>query len=143
MSFSLFGILVLRSKPADIVGMERSVTVAVIDGNPGTRQGVIRQLQQMPGISVVGEAGEPGEALRVVCDRQPDVVVMDVRRIDPNAAEFVGRMAAAVPQSGIVILTAYLTEGERFDLMRAGARAILLKEIDSGRLIRTIRAVAA
>lgn len=123
--------------------MERSVTVAVLDGHPGTRQGLIRRLGQVPGISIVGEAGDPGEALRLVGDRRPDVIVMDVRRIDPNAAGFLGRIAAAAPEAGIVVLTAYLTEREQSDLTRAGARAILLKEIDSGRLVRTIRAVAA
>jgi DNA-binding NarL/FixJ family response regulator len=123
--------------------MEACVTVVVVDGNPGARQGLIRRLRQMPGISVVGEAGDPDEALRVVRDGRPDVVVTDLRRIDPNAAEFLGRMAATAPQAGIVILTAYLTEGERSNLMRAGARAILLKEIDSGTLVWTIRTVAA
>jgi DNA-binding NarL/FixJ family response regulator len=52
-------------------------------------------------------------------------------------------MVGAAPQTGIVILTAYLTEAERSDLMRAGARAILLKEIDSRTLVWTIRTVAA
>ena len=92
---------------------------------------------------MVGEAAEPDEALKIVRNQQPHVVVMDVRRIDRNAAEFVDRMAVAVPQSGIVILTAYVTEQERAELMRAGARAILLKEIDSERLVRTIQTVAA
>lgn len=92
---------------------------------------------------MVGEAAEPDEALNIVRNQRPHVVVMDVRRIDRNAAEFVDRMAVTVPQSGIVILTAYVTEQERSQLMRAGARAILLKEIDSERLVRTIQTVAA
>ena len=123
--------------------MESSISVAVIDAHPGTRQWLIRRLRQTTGISVVGEAAQPCEALKLVCNRRPRVVLMDVRRIDRNAAEFVDRMAAAVPQSGIVILTAYVTERERSDLMRAGARAILLKEIDSERLVQTIQTVAA
>jgi DNA-binding NarL/FixJ family response regulator len=123
--------------------MELSVTVAVVAGNPGARQALIGRLRQMPGISVVGEAGSPDEALRAVRNGRPDVVVIDLRRVDPNAAEFLSRMVAAAPQTGIVILTAYLTEAERADLMRSGARAILLKEIDSGTLVRTIRTVAA
>lgn len=117
--------------------------MAVVDGNPGTRRGLICRLGQMPGISVVGEAGGPSEALTVVSDRRPDVVVMDLRRIAPDGAEFLGRLARAAPQAGIVVLTAYLTERERSDLMGAGARTILLKEIDSGTLIRTIRTIAA
>lgn len=117
--------------------------MAVVDGNSRTRGELVRRLGQMPGISVVGEAGDPREALTVVTDRRPDVVVMDLRRIAPDGAEFLGRLAAAAPQAGIVVLTAYLTEGERADLLRAGARAILLKEIDSGALVRTIRMIAA
>lgn len=123
--------------------MEPSVTVVVVDGNPGTRQELVRRLAQVSGISVVGEAREPGEALTVVGDRQPDVVLTDLRRIAPDGAEFLGRLTRAAPRARIVILTAYLTERERADLTRAGARAILLKEIDSATLVRTVRTVAA
>ncbi len=123
--------------------MERQITVAVIDGNGETRQRLIRRLQRTTGISVVGEAGEPGEALRVVRDQRPEVIVIDLRRFDHNGARFLGKIVSTVPRSAIVILTAYLAEGERSDLMRAGARAILFKEIDSERLVQTIRRVAA
>lgn len=122
--------------------MQRSVTVAIVDGNRGTRQGLSRRLGQMPEISVVGEAGEPGEAMRLVSDRRPDVVVLDLRRLAPDGAEFLGRLAKAAAPARIVVLTAYLTEPEEAELMRAGARAILLKEIDSEALARTIRMVA-
>lgn len=122
--------------------MKSSVRVAVFDGNPGTLQGLIHRLQQVPGIVVVGQAQDPCEALGVVRERQPDVVVMDLRRLTPNAAEFLEQLTAAAHQAGIVVLTAYLTECERADLTQAGARAIMLKEIDSDALIRTIRTVA-
>ena len=122
--------------------MERSVTVAVFDGNSGTLQGLIHRLQQVPRITVVGQAQEPSEALAVVRERQPDVVVMDLRRIAPNAVEFLEQLRAAAPQAEIVVFTAYLTECERADLTRAGARAIVLKEIDSDALVRAIRSVA-
>jgi two-component system nitrate/nitrite response regulator NarL len=123
--------------------MERSVMVAVVDGNTGARGVLVRRLKQVPGISVVGEAGDAGEALRVVGSCRPEVVLLDFRRIAPNGAELLDRLATLAPQAGVVIITAYLTERERTDLMRAGARAILLKEIDSERLVGTIRTVAA
>ena len=119
------------------------MTVAIIDVNLGTLQGLIYRLQQVPRIAVVGQAQDPCEALAVVRERQPDVVVMDLRRLTPNAAEFLELLTAAAPQSGIVVLTAYLTERERADLTRAGARAIVLKEIDSETLVRTIHTVAS
>lgn len=123
--------------------VERSIAVAVVDGNPGTRKGLSRRLRQISGIVVVGEAGDQEAALRVVHDTQPDVVVMDLRRIAPDGAEFLAKVAAARPQAGIMVLTAYLSERERSDLMQAGARATLFKEIDSETLIRTIRTIAA
>ncbi|MBI4594707.1 MAG: response regulator transcription factor [Candidatus Rokubacteria bacterium] len=122
--------------------MQRCVTVAVADGNRGTRQGLIRRLGRMPDISVVGEAGDPAEALRVVSDRRPDVVVLDLRRLAPDGTEFLGRLAEAAAPTRIVVLTAYVRDEERAELTRAGARAVLLKEIDSEALARTIRAVA-
>ena len=102
---------------------------------------MIRRLEQVRGISVVGEARDASEALAVVSDRRPDVVVTDLRRIASNGTEFLGQLGRAAPQARIVVLTTYLAEGERADLSRAGARAILLKEIDSGTLVRTIRRV--
>ena len=122
--------------------MERPVTVVIVDGNPGTRAGLARRLMQVPGISVVAEGRDEEEAVRVVGERRPDVVVADVPRMAPDAAAFLGRIAQAAPEAGIVVLTAYLTARARSDLMRAGARALLLKEIDSGALTRAIETVA-
>ncbi len=122
--------------------MERSVTVAVLDGNPGTRRGLIRTLEQMPRLSVVGEGGDEDEALRVVGDVRPDVVVADAPRLAVDGVAFLGRLTRAAPGARIVVLTAFVTEQERRDLVQAGARAVLLKEIDSGALARTIEWVA-
>ena len=118
------------------------MTVAVVDGNEKTRQGLVRRLGRSAGISVVGEAGDPNEVLAVVRERRPDVVVMDLRRMASDAAEFLGRLVAAVPPVGVVVLTAFLTERERVDLVQAGAGAILFKEIDSETLVQAIRTVA-
>lgn len=123
--------------------MQRGITVAVVDSNSGTRQGLIQRLQQIPWITVLGEAGDPDAALWMVCEQRPDVVLMDIRRMDRDGVEFLSQMAAAVPKARIVVLTAYVTEQERSALMRAGAQAILLKEIGSDRLVRTIQTVAA
>lgn len=123
--------------------MQQGITVAVIDSNSGTRQGLIRRLRQITGITVLGEAGDPEEALRVVSEHRPDVVLMDVRWTDRDGAALLSQIAAAAPKARIVVLTAYVTEQERSELMRAGAQAILLKEIGSDRLVQTMRTVAA
>lgn len=122
--------------------MEPCLAVAVIDRNPQARLGLIQRLGQVPGLSVVGDAGDPDQALAVVGDRRPDVVVMDLRRLVPDGAEFLCRLANAAPQMGMVVLTAFITERERADLTRAGAQVILLKEINSDVLVQAIRVAA-
>ena len=122
--------------------MERSVSVIVGDANDGTRRGLCRRLGQEPGLAVIGEATEAVEALGMVADGQPDVVVLDPRGMGTGAG-LVELMRAAAPDAGIVVLTAYVTEGERSALTRAGAHALVVKEIDSESLVRTIRTVAA
>lgn len=122
--------------------MEASVSAIVVDANDGTRRGLVRRLRQEPGIAVIGEATEAVEALGMVADGQPDAVVLDPRGMGCAGAELVARMRAAAPDAGIVVLTAYVTEEERSELTRAGAGAVVVKEIDSESLVRTIRSAA-
>ena len=123
--------------------MEASVSVIVVDANDGTRRGLCRRLRQEPGIVVIGEATEAVEALGMVADGQPDVVVLDPRGMAATGDQLVARMRAVAPDAGIVVLTAYVTEEERSELTRAGAGAVVVKEIHSESLVRTIRTVAA
>jgi two-component system nitrate/nitrite response regulator NarL len=123
--------------------MEGTITVIVVDANDGTRRGLVRRLRQEPGLAVIGEATDAVEALGMVADGQPDVVVLDPRAIGGAGAELVARMRAVAPDAGIVVLTAYVTGVERSELTRAGAGAVVVKEIDSESLVRTIRTVAA
>lgn len=123
--------------------MNQVIRVALVDGHSGTREGLIHLLGQMSGISVVGAARDEGEALEVVDSRRPDVVIIDHRRISANGAAFLHRLAAIDPHLGIVVLTAYLAEGEQTNLIRAGAQVILFKEIGFTVLVKTIRSVAA
>lgn len=114
----------------------------LVDGNSGIRLGLAQRLQQMPGITIVGETGDPGEALTMVRARRPDVVVLDLRGIAPDPNEFLHRLAATASETQVVVLTAYITERERAGLTQAGVRAVLLKEIDSDALVLAIRSVA-
>ena len=114
----------------------------VVDVNDGARRGLCRRLGQEPGLAVIGEATEAVEALGMVADGQPDVVVLDPRGMGAGA-ELVELMRAAAPDTGIVVLTTYVTEEERSELTRAGAHAVVVKQIDSESLVRTIRTVAA
>jgi two-component system invasion response regulator UvrY len=123
--------------------MERSVAVMLIDGNSGIRLGLAQRLQQMPGIAIVGESGDPGEALTMVRVRRPDVVVLDLHGIAPDPKGFLRRLRVTASETEVVVLTSYIAWNERAALSQAGAWAILMKEIDSDALARAIRSAAS
>lgn len=99
-----------------------------------------RRLAGTHGITVVGSAADPDTAVSVVGSGDVDVVVVDPRGLD--GAALLDRMAAAAPGVGIVVFTAFVSLGEQADLIGRGARAVVLKEIGSERLVDAIRGVA-
>jgi DNA-binding NarL/FixJ family response regulator len=96
----------------------------------------------VPGIAVIGEAADRDDALAVLADRRPEVVVLDPRHIAPDGVAYLRRLTSAAPAARVVILTAFITDHECRELRWAGAREILLKEIGSEALVRAIRRAA-
>lgn len=112
--------------------------LAVVDADPETRAGLARYLGGVAGLSVVALTGDVAEALRVVADERPDVVVMDPRGLGGGAA-LVSRLAASAAAPRVVVLTTVLTADARAALVAAGVRTMLLKDIDGTSLIGAIR----
>jgi len=73
-------------------------TVMVVDDQELFRDGIIQLLQER-GISVVGEAGLARDAIRQVCDVDPDVVLMDLNMPGMSGVEATQRLTAAAPHS--------------------------------------------
>ncbi len=95
------------------------------------------------GIRVCGEAGDPREALELVDDLQPDVVVMDVRFPTGSGIEATRAIRAARPGTGVVVLTSFHDDDALFAAIQAGAGAFVLKDVDGGEVIEAVRRVAA
>jgi DNA-binding NarL/FixJ family response regulator len=122
--------------------VEEPIAVAVIDANADAREGLVRRLRQVPGITVVGDASDPDGAVRTVEGLGAGIVVLDHRRMECDGVELVGRMTAVAPGVRILVLTAYFTERERAELLRGGARVVVAKEIGSDALVGAIREAA-
>ena len=115
--------------------------VVIVDGHTLFRRGVRNILELEGDIEVVGEAGTGREAIEVVEELTPDVVLMDLGLPAPNGIETTQRLKRELPHTGVIVLANNDDEDQLFDAIKAGAAAYVLKDIDPTDLIGIIRRV--
>ena len=118
-------------------------TVLIADDQPLQRMGFRMLLDGTPGMTVVGEASAGAEAVRMVEQTRPDVVLMDVRMPGMDGIEATRRITAAGSRTHVLILTTFDLDEYVYDGLRAGASGFLLKDARPEELIAGIRAVAS
>lgn len=116
------------------------VRVLLVDDHAVVRQGLRTFLDLQDDIVVVGEACDGVEALRVVMECEPDVVLLDLLMPRMDGIETVRRMKAARPQTQIIILTSFGDDQKVFAAIRSGATGFLLKDISPQDLALAIHA---
>jgi DNA-binding NarL/FixJ family response regulator len=122
--------------------MTEFLQIAIIDDHPLFREGVVHTLGAQPDIEVVGEGESAADALRIVAERMPDILLLDVS-MPGGGLNAVRQIAAAFPVVKVVMLTVSEAEDDVTAALRAGARAYVLKGVASRELARIIRSVAA
>ncbi|MCT9088332.1 response regulator transcription factor [Streptomyces sp. ASQP_92] len=123
--------------------MSAAIRVVVADDERMVRTALRVIIDAEPDLEVVGEATTGAEAVTVVRDRLPDVVLMDVRmpEIDGiRATERILATLAAPPR--IVVVTTFENDSYVYDALRAGASGFLLKRAAAEELIQAVRLVA-
>lgn len=111
------------------------------DDHTVMRSGLKLLLERESDFSVVGEAQDGREAVRVVEEQSPDVVVMDVAMPNLNGIEATTRILDAYPRTAVIILSMHSDEGYVLRALKAGARAYLLKDSAESDLIAAVRKV--
>ncbi|MGY1715834.1 response regulator [Geodermatophilus sp. SYSU D01106] len=126
-----------------MTGPEEPLRVVVADDHPVYRDGLALLLGSVPGVEVVGTAGDGAAAVEVVREHLPDVVVMDVQMPVLDGIEATRRITTQAPSVGVVVLTMSEDDGTVFAAVRAGARGYLLKGADQEEVLRAISTVAS
>lgn len=119
------------------------IRVVLVDDQTLMRLGLRGLLDLTPDTEVVGEAGDGEEALRVIAETGPDVVLLDVRMPRLDGLGVLQRLQAAGDPPAVVLLTTFDDDSALLEGMRAGARGFLLKDVSLERLTDAIRRVAA
>ncbi|MEU1177391.1 response regulator transcription factor [Streptomyces sp. NPDC005820] len=117
-------------------------TVLIADDQPLPRMGFRMLLDGTPGMSVVGEADNGAQAVRMAADLRPDVVLMDVRMPGIDGIEATRRIVAAGARTRVLILTTFDLDEYAYAGLRAGASGFLLKDVRPAELLAGIQAVA-
>ena len=120
---------------------DQSIRILIADDHPVFRFGLRALLESQPDLEVLAEVDSGEEAVQLVKELQPDVVLMDVNMPGMNGIEATRQITAANSDAAILIIT-MLDDDTVFTAMQAGARGYLLKGAQGEETLRAIRAVA-
>lgn len=123
--------------------MTGCVRIVVADDQTTVRQGLATMLDLLPDVEVVGTAANGAEALRLVADHAPDVVLMDLHMPGMDGVEATRRIRAEHPATRVVVLTTFADDDSVLAGLRAGALGYLTKEAGREEIGRAVQAAAA
>jgi DNA-binding NarL/FixJ family response regulator len=117
------------------------VRVLIVDDHDLFRTG-LRNLLEEQGVAIVGEAAAGSEALRIVREVAPDVVIMDLNMPGMTGVEATRQISAIAPLTRVVVLTISDEDGDVMDAILAGACGYLLKDSSIQQLMQGIRSAS-
>ena len=122
--------------------MNDPITILLADDHEVVRQGVRALLEAHPEFDVVGEAKNGIEAVTMVEEYVPDVVLMDLIMPGMDGVEATRRIKNVSPRTQIVVLTSYHEDEHIFPALKAGAISYLLKDMKMDELVEAIKKAA-
>jgi DNA-binding NarL/FixJ family response regulator len=128
------------------LGLTRPAVIRVVlaDDQALVRAGFRVLLETEDGFEVCGEAGDGAQAVTVVTEQRPDIVVMDIRMPGVDGLEAIRRITAnrALSAVKVLVLTTFDTDDYAYEALRSGASGFLLKDTEPVELLRALRVIA-
>lgn len=119
------------------------IRVVIAEDHAVVREGTRQLLISHDDIDVVGEAANGEEAVTLVEELKPDVVLMDISMPVMSGIEATQSIKSTRPETAVLILTAYDDDQYVFALLSAGAAGYLLKDVPAAEVVRAVRSVHA
>ena len=123
--------------------MRGRISVLLVDDHALVRRGFRRIIEDEQHISVIGEANDGDEAVRLAEELRPQVIVMDCALPGTNGLEATRRILAFAPKTAVLMLSMHSEETWVHQALAAGARGYILKNILDMELVSAIEQVAA
>ena len=119
------------------------IRVLICDDQTVVREGLAAILSTDPEIEVVGLASHGQEALRLMAEARPQVVLMDLQMPVMNGVQATQQVRRQYPEADVLVLTTYAEDEWVFDAIRAGASGYLLKDTRRDDLIAAIKGTSS
>ncbi len=115
------------------------IRILLADDHLAVRAQIRARLSHEPAFAVVAEADNSKQAIECTLASRPDIVIMDPMMRDGMGIEAVRQIVSRLPDTVVVILTAFSDTAQQIELRRAGIRHILNKGIESKRLLQLLK----
>ncbi len=122
--------------------MVNPITILIVDDHEVVRKGIRGYLETLPEFQVVGEAASGEEAIKLVQDLIPDVVLMDLIMPGMDGIDTTRELKKVSPRTQVVVLTSYHEDEHIFPALKAGAISYVLKDMKMEKLAETIQRAA-
>lgn len=123
--------------------MNKQIRIFIADDHAVVRDGLVYILTAQPDMTVVGEAGNGRDAVTLVRQIQPDVVIMDISMPELNGIDATQQIVESTPQTRVIILSMQGTAEHLYRSLQAGAQGYILKDSAGRVLVEAVRAVHA